>query len=93
MAGHKLPQTNETICADSNFATWLDGMLYSHHLTKKKFAEKVGCERKLVQAITHGDRSPRLDFVVRCCAFFGLKAVYIPFDKKIFGEDNDEDSM
>ena len=92
MAGHKLPPTIETANADSNFSTWLDAMLYKHHLTQKAFADEIGCDRKTINAIVNENRGPSLEFVVRCCAFFGLKAVNIPFDKKIW-EVNNEDSM
>lgn len=92
MAGHKLPLTAAMSNAGSNFSTWLDAMLYKHHLTQKAFAREIGCERKTINAIVNEKRGPSLDFVVRCCAYFGLKAVNIPFDKKIW-EVNDDDSM
>lgn len=70
-------QTIESVCADANFAKWLEYMMKSNKVTEQQLAKAIGFERKSVIYWLQGYRSPRIETVAKICHFFGQEYIYI----------------
>lgn len=75
-------QTIESVCADANFAKWLEYMMKSNKVTEQQLAKAIGFERKSVIYWLQGYRSPRIETVAKICHFFGQEYIYISIKPK-----------
>lgn len=82
MCGRCSPITNKSANALHNFTHWLDTRMKSSDTTNEELALYVGCDRKTIMRIRHGEVFPKLDQIVMIFDFFDKNMVCIPFNKE-----------
>lgn len=82
MCGKCSPITVKTANALHNFTRWLDVRMKASDTTNEELAQYVGCDRKTIMRIRHGQVFPKLDQVVLIFDYFDKNMVVIPFKKE-----------
>ena len=81
MCGKCLPITAKTATALYNFTNWLEKRMKDTDTTDAELAQFVGCDRKTILKIRHGEYYPKLDQLVLFFDYFDKNWVQIPFYK------------
>jgi transcriptional regulator with XRE-family HTH domain len=61
----------------TGFSKKLSKLRREHRLSQKKVADDLGISQALLSHYENGIREPRLDFVVKICAYYGVTADYL----------------
>ena len=81
MCGNCSPITAKTSTALNNFTNWLEVRMKDSLTTNVELAQYVGCDRKTISRIRHGEVFPKLDQIVLIFDYFDKDWVQIPFNK------------
>lgn len=81
MCGNCSPITAKTSTALNNFTNWLEVRMKASLTTDVELAQYVGCDRKTILRIRHGEVFPKLDQIVLIFDYFDKDWVQIPFNK------------
>ena len=82
MCGKCVPITAKTSIALYNFTRWLTVRMEASDTTDAELAQYVGCDRKTIMRIRHGEYFPKLDQIVLIFDYFDKNMVVIPFNKE-----------
>ncbi len=82
MCGNCLPITSKTANALHNFDKWLEVRMKASDTTDIELAQYIGCDRKTIMRIRHGQVFPKLDQLVMIFDYFDKNMVVIPFNKE-----------
>lgn len=82
MCGKCVPITTKTSTVLHNFTRWLTVRMEASDTTDEELAQHVGCDRKTILRIRHGEVFPKLDQIVLIFDYFDKNMVVIPFNKE-----------
>jgi transcriptional regulator with XRE-family HTH domain len=82
----------------TDFASILMNLRHENNLSQKKAAEELGISQALLSHYENGVREPRLEFIIKACAYYGVSTDYMlgrtdekSFDGKIALSCSDDD--
>jgi transcriptional regulator with XRE-family HTH domain len=82
----------------TDFASILMNLRHENNLSQKKAADELGISQALLSHYENGVREPRLEFIVKACAYYGVSTDYMlgrtdekSFDGKITLNCSDDD--
>ena len=61
----------------SDFSKMLSRLRHDKQLSQRRVAEELGVSQALLSHYENGIREPRLDFVIRACAYYGVSSDYM----------------